>query len=311
MEQPTITEFCGVYAANILPLHADYTVDELALARHVESIATTPGITGFLTNGHAGEIFSTDRAEKRRILEIVREAVGRKRQIIAGVCSENSLEAATQARDAETAGADAILIFPPFSWALSRDKRVVVAHHRTIIEATGLPIMLYGAPVSSGVLAYEPELWTQLVQLPRVAGIKEGSWETARYDANRRLIRKIAPHVAVMASGDEHLFTCFVLGTEGSQVSIAAIIPDTVVALYEAVRRGDLATAREMHNVIYPLAKAIYGTYPGGHATARIKACLRILGRLSNDTARPPIGSLDADEHAMLNEALRQSGLVK
>lgn len=311
MARPKITAFGGVYAANICPLHTDYTVDEAALARHVASIAATSGITGFLTNGHAGENFSTDRAEKRRILEIVRDAVGPKPQIIAGVISENSLEAATQARDAEAAGADAILIFPPFSWALSRHRRVVVAHHRAIIEATGLPIMLYGAPVGSGVLAYEPELWTELVQLPRVAGIKEGSWETARYEANRRLIRQIAPHVAVMASGDEHLLTCFVLGTEGSQVSIAAIIPDTVVALYEAVRRGDLAAARKAHDVIYPLAKAIYGTHPGGHATARIKTCLKILGRLDNDAARPPIGSLDDDERAMLNEALRQSGLVK
>jgi 4-hydroxy-tetrahydrodipicolinate synthase len=152
---------------------------------------------------------------------------------------------------------------------------------------------------------------TELVQLPRVAGIKEGSWETARYEANRRLIRQIAPHVAVMASGDEHLLTCFVLGTEGSQVSIAAIIPDTVVALYEAVRRGDLAAARKAHDVIYPLAKAIYGTHPGSYATARIKVCLKILGRLDNDAARPPIGSLDDGERAMLNEALRQSGLVR
>ena len=70
MARPQITEFRGIYAANICPLHADYTVDEPALARHVASIAATSGINGFLTNGHAGENFSTDRGEKRRILEI-------------------------------------------------------------------------------------------------------------------------------------------------------------------------------------------------------------------------------------------------
>src|SRR6202000_299972 len=109
--------------------------------------------------------------------------------------------------------------------------------------------------------------------------IKEGSWETARYEANRRLVKAAAPHVAVMASGDEHLFTCFAIRTEGSVVSLAAVVPELVVALYRALQERNLAEAQRLNEHVYPLAKAIYGTAPGSHANARLKACLHLLGK--------------------------------
>jgi len=140
--------------------------------------------------------------------------------------------------------------------------------------------------------------------LPEVVAIKEGSWETAAYEANRRLIRSIAPHVAVMASGDEHLFTCFALGTEGTLVSLAAVVPELIVALYRAVERRDLAQAQQLHERVYPLAKAIYGTAPGSHANARLKACLHLLGHFPHASMRPPIPPLSRAEIARLEDAL-------
>jgi len=303
--------FHGIYHANVCPLKEDLSIDENALAKHVTSIAAVPGIIGVLCNGHAGENFTLNRAEKRRVVEIVRDAIGDRKVVVSGINSESSAEAAEQALDARKAGADALLIFPPFSWALSQDDKVAVTHHRMVIEAVGnMPIMLYQAPVGSGMMAYGPAVLEQLVRLPHVVGIKEGSWETSRYEANLRLVRRIAPHVAVMASGDEHLFPCFVLGSDGSQVSIACLIPEAVVALDEAVRRDDLDAARTAHNIIYPLAKVLYGTPPGSHATARIKTALKLLGKLDCDSVRPPLGPLGPSETEMLADALRTCGLL-
>ena len=150
----------------------------------------------------------------------------------------------------------------------------------------------------------------ELVVLPRVVAIKEGSWETATYEANRRLVKSLAPDVAVLASGDEHLLSCFVLGSDGSQVSLAVIVPETIVALDAAVRAGDLESARAAHEIVYPLAKAIYGTAPGGLATARLKACLKLLGRLDRAAARPPTPALSDPEIAALRTALQGAGLL-
>jgi len=118
-------------------------------------------------------------------------------------------------------------------------------------------------------------------------------------------VRRIAPQVAMMASGDEHLLTCFSVGSDGSLVSLAAVVPELVIALDAAIRAKDLEAARALNDRLYPLAKAIYGTAPGGWATARLKACLKILGRLPRDTMRPPIGPLPASEIAALESALQ------
>ena len=70
-----------------------------------------------------------------------------------------------------------------------------------------------------------------------------------------------------------------------------------------------MEAARAAHAVIYPLAKAIYGTPPGGYATARLKTCLKLLGRLKDDRMRPPIGPLPDAEVTMLRSVLNEAGL--
>ena len=297
--------FNGVYAATLCPLDADGRhLDEAALTRHLETVANVDGIAGLLVNGHAGENFALSAADKRRVVEIAHAVCGNRLIIVAGVNSEDSYKAQAHTNDAKQAGADAMLLFPPFSWALSTDIDTVLMHHRIANAEARLPMMLYQAGVATGGMAYTPQMLTALVSLPEVVAIKEGSWETAAYEANRRLIKSIAPHVAVMASGDEHLFTCFALGTEGSLVSLAAVVPELIVALYRAVERRDLAQAQQLHECVYPLAKAIYGTAPGSHANARLKACLHLLGHFPYPSMRPPIAPLSHAEMARLEDAL-------
>ena len=301
--------FGGVYAATVCPLKDDFSPDKTALAAHCRAVSQVDGIKGLLVNGHAGENFSLNREEQNVVLEVARRVVDSRQALIVGINHESSLEAAAQAQAAAGRGADALMVFPPNSWALSVAPETILAHHKLIIDATDLPVFLYQAPVGSGGMAYTAEVILALVALPKVVGIKEGSWEVARYEENRRLVRQAAPHVAVMASGDEHLLTSFVLGTEGSIVSLAALIPKVVVALYEAVQRGDLQAAQAAHNIVYPLAQVIYGRNPKSHATARLKTCLKLTGSLESDLARLPLGELAKEEVKTLQGAIQQAGL--
>jgi 4-hydroxy-tetrahydrodipicolinate synthase len=286
--------FGGIHASTIVPMRADFSVDEAALAEHMRAVAAVPGISGLLVNGHAGENYVLTGAEQRLVVAIAR----------AGVNRESSLTAAADAAAFEAAGADALLVFPPNSWALGHADDVVLTHHAHIRDATSLPLMLYGAPVTAGALAYPDTVLAALAQDRRVIGIKDGSWEVAAYEANRRLLKAVRPDFIVLGSGDEHLLASYLVGSDGSQVSLAAVIPETVCALWQACAAGDWAGARALHEVIYPLAVAIYRDKPGGRATARLKACLVILGRLGCDAVRPPQGSADPEEYRRLEAAL-------
>jgi len=306
----TSNPFHGIHAATVAPMRADYEIDQKALAAHVAYVARVPGICGLLINGHAGENYHLSRDEHRGVVEIARASVPESCWLTAGVNAESSLEAAKIAADAERAGANALLVFPPNSWGLHHDVGMAAAHHAHVEQATSLPIILYQAPVGAGRMAYQTPIIERLIASPRVKAIKEGSWEVATFEQNWRLVGQRRPDIAVLGSGDEHLLTSYMIGSQGAQVSLAAIIPELIASLHEAAisRRWD--EARVLHERIYPLSVAIYRRAPGNRATARLKTCLKLLGRLACDVARPPIQPLPAEEIVELKDALRHAKVL-
>lgn len=300
--------FGGIQASTICPMDSEGRIDDAQLERHLADVVKTEGLAGLLVNGHAGENFALDREELKTVVRIARKVSG-DHKVIAGVNAENSRMAASMAADAAGAGADAVMVFPPFSWALGADDRAIQAHHQAVASASDRPMFLFQASVNSGRMAFRPDTLARLLEIDSVVGIKEGSWETAAYDATRRLAKRLRPEVAVMASGDEHLFPCFAIGSEGSLVSLAAVVPELIVALDRAVLENDLVGGRELHERLYLLAKVAYGS-PGHLATVRLKECLVMLGRIPSSQCRPPVGKLSEKETRDLRDALIAAGLT-
>lgn len=299
-----VPDLAGVHAAIVCPMSEDGAIAVDDLARHAQAVGQTPGIAGFLVNGHAGEGHLLSPDEKRRVLMAVRAVVPPGRHISAGVTAEATDAACREAEVAAGAGADSVLVFPPSHWCRGADAGTVVEHHRTVAMAAGLPVVIYRAPLSWGALSYGPDLIARLVELDAVAAIKEGSWDVAAYEEVWRLVKRRAPQISVMASGDEHLLACFQVGTDGSQVSLAALFPELVVDLFAAARNQDWPRARELHERVYPLACAIYRRPPGYMATARLKAGLKLLGRIASDRTKRPGRQLDAAELEALASVL-------
>ena len=300
--------FGGIYASTICPMTADGKVDETRLADHLSAVVGTDGIAGLLVNGHAGENAALDREELKTVVRVARTIPG-SFPVVAGINAERTDVAARLAEDAAETGADSVMVFPPFSWALGVDDRVVQGHHRAVAAASALPVFLFQGPVNAGRTAFSSATLAGLLEIESVVAIKEGSWETAAYDATRRLTKRLRPDVGVMASGDEHLFACFAIGSEGSLVSLAAVVPELIVALDRAVLRGELATARSQHERLYELARLVYGA-PGHLATLRLKTCLVLLGQLPIATSRSPITALSQEESGKLRAALVAAGVL-
>ncbi|MGG5887415.1 dihydrodipicolinate synthase family protein [Falsiroseomonas sp. HC035] len=302
--------FHGIYPSTVLPMFPDFAPDWESYARHTAHCVLREGIAGVLMNGHAGENFVMSRQEKRRAVEVTVATVGSTRIVVAGINAESSLEAAEEAREAHVAGADAIMVFLPNSFALAHSTAQSVLHHRIIADAVpGLPIWLFRAHHAAGRMGFTAETLDALLDIPEVVGIKEGGWEVNGYDALRRQVRAKRPDVAVCASGDEHLLACYVHGSDGSLVSLADILPDEIVALDAAVRANDLPASRALHERLEPLADAIYGAPPAGRATARLKFCLAEMGVIPCPALRPPQPPVEGAEAALMRAALRASGL--
>lgn len=305
-----MNRFHGLYTATLSPFDRSDALDESLLARHFADVAAVPGMKGVLCNGHAGENFLLTRDEMRRVVEIAARTIGGRCVIAAGVHAEATREAVRIAEDAEAAGADAVVVFPPFSWAVSTDADAILHHHEAIRRSVRLPMFLYMTSTASGRMNYPAPILERLLGIEDIVGIKEGSWDLNAYERTRALVARTAPHVAVLASADEGLYPGFAVGSEGSMVSLAVIAGDEIVALARAVAADDHDTARRLHARLQPLAGAIYHRSPPGRATARLKAAMVLLGRWPDARTRRPIGPLPPDELALLRDALEAAGLA-
>tara|TARA_B100001121_G_C18688325_1_gene621769 strand:+ start:711 stop:1631 length:921 start_codon:yes stop_codon:yes gene_type:complete len=300
--------FKGIYAATVVPLKKNKSLDQNGLSRHIKDVINTKGIKGLLLNGHAGENFTLNINEQIKVVEIAKKFKNLNKKLISGLNFEDAILASKVAKKMEKAGADAILIFPPFSWSQGISEEMIFQHHKIICNKVNKPVFLYQSSIYSGDLSYKKNLLKKLLKIKNIIGVKEGSWNYKSYVNNYKFLKKIKNSFLVMASGDEHLYPCFKYASDGSQVSLAAITPEKIVELIRLIEKKEFSKAKKLDNRLLILAKNIYGKYPANFATARIKYCLKVLKKIPNDFMRSTI-SLDNLEKKHLRKSLKSLGL--
>jgi len=237
--------FSGIMPANLLPFTADLEIDEPAYRRHLRWLADTRGVTGIVANGHAAEVSSLTRDERKRALAIALDEIGDRCPLVAGVYSDGTREAVELARDAKAAGAAGVLVFPPtlFAWGAQVKPDMAVRHFSEIAAGTDLPIVIFQYPLASGI-GYTPETLVRLVEIPQVAAVKEWSNDIVGFERSLRAVRATGRPVAVLSAFTMSLMASFLLGADGAISGMGSVTADLQVELFEACAKGDVDNAR-------------------------------------------------------------------
>ena len=300
--------FSGIMPANILPFKADLSVDEPAYRTHLRWLADTPGVTGIVVNGHAAEVASLSREERKRTLAIALDEVAGACPIVAGVYTDGTAEAVELARDARAAGAAGVLLFPPtlFMWGAQAKPDMVLKHY-TEVATVGLPIIAFEYPPASGI-GYSPETLARIAQIPQVAGVKDWSNDIVSYEKNLRALRGAGRPVAMLSSFTMSLMATFLLGADGCISGMGSVTADLQASLFAAVQSGRLEEARTINDRLAPLVQVFYAP-PFVDMHNRMKEALVILGRIPAAHVRPPLTPVSDDERHRIRLALRAAGL--
>lgn len=303
-------KFRGVIPANLLPFKPDLSIDEAAYRKHLRWLADTPGVTGITVNGHAAEVSSLSREERRQALEIALDEVGDRVPLISGIYTDGTQEAIELARDAKAAGAAGILVFPPtlFMWGAQVKPDMPLRHFSAIAEAVDIPIVVFEYPPSSGI-GYTPETLARLAMIPSVVAVKDWSNEIVAFEQNLRAIRATGRPVAVLSSFTMSLFASFVLGADGCISGMGSVVADLQAELFAAVQKGDLEGGRRINDRLEPLIRVIYAP-PFVDMHNRMKEALVLLGRIPAAYVRPPLTPVSDPERAQIKRALQASGLL-
>jgi 4-hydroxy-tetrahydrodipicolinate synthase len=303
-------KFSGIMPANILPFKADLSIDEPAYRRHLRWLADTPGVTGIVANGHAAEVASLSREERKRALAVALDEVGGACSIVAGVYSDGSAEAVELTRDAKAAGAAGVLVFPPtlFMWGAQLKPDMVVRHFSEV-AAVGVPIVVFEYPPASGI-GYAPETVARLAEIPQVVAVKDWSNDIVAFEANLRALRATGRPVAMLSSFTMSLMATFLLGADGAISGMGSVTADLQAELFAACQKGDIDGARRINDRLEPLVRVFYAP-PFVDMHNRMKEALVLLGRIPAAHVRPPLTPVPSAERDSIRRALSAAALSR
>src|SRR5215831_1104427 len=135
------------------------------------------GATALVVCGTTGEAPTLTRAEHAIVVRTAVAATRGRIPVIAGASSNSTSQAIELARDAQAAGADAILSVVPYY--NKPTQAGMYAHFRAIADATSLPIILYDVP-SRTVCGLADDTIGRLAELPQIVGLKDATGDVSR-----------------------------------------------------------------------------------------------------------------------------------
>src|ERR1700676_1636964 len=246
MADPVTCSWSGVFPAATTQFDTALEVDIPATQR-VQAALLQDGVHVLVLMGTVGEGNSLSAEEKRGVLEAAVEASEGKAPVIVGVSEFTTAAAANFARDAERLGAAGLMVLPAMVYVPTPAE--LEHHFRSVAAATGLPIMLYNNPPSYRVNIDIATL-QRLADVPNIVAIKESAPDSRRFTD---LINAFGDRFVLFAGLDDIAFEGLTLGAKGWVSGLTNAFPVESLLLYQALRAGDLDTARRIYRWFMPL----------------------------------------------------------
>ncbi|MFA3838586.1 4-hydroxy-tetrahydrodipicolinate synthase [Streptomyces sp. NPDC056910] len=289
------TPFGRVLTAMVTPLTADGALD-LDGAQRLAAHLVDAGNDGLVVNGTTGESPTTSDAEKTDLVRAVRQAVGDRAHVIAGVGTNDTHHSIELARAAEKAGAHGLLTVTPYYNKPPQEG--LLRHFTAIADATELPVMLYDIPGRSGV-PINTETIVRLAEHPRIVANKDAKGDLGRASW------AIARSGLAWYSGDDMLnLPLLSVGAVGFVSVVGHVVTPELRAMLDAFVSGDVQKATEIHQKLLPVFTGMFRT----QGVITTKAALALQGQPAGPL-RLPLVELTPDETAQLKIDLAAGGV--
>ena len=288
----TNAPFGTLLTAMVTPMTADGAVDRAGVAAVVDHLLAT-GHDGIVVNGTTGESSTLTTEESIDVVRLVAEHVDGRAQVVAGAGSNDTAHAVHLAREMAAAGATGLLVVTPYY--NKPPQQGLLAHFRTVADATDLPVCLYDIPGRSGI-PIETATLIALADHPRIVAVKD-----AKADLFAATEVMAATDLA-WYSGDDALALAHVAqGAVGLIGVTTHVAGNEYRALLEAALAGRRDEAIALNKGLVPICHAVMNTSQGA---IMAKAGLVELGVIDHATVRLPLVESPPEHLEKLRRAL-------
>ena len=299
MATPIPCNWSGVFPAATTQFDEASNVD-IAATKAVQAALIRDGVHGMIALGTVGENNSLNAEEKRAVLKAAVETSAGKVPIITGVSEFTTPNAVAYARDAERLGADGLMVLPAMVYVPTAAE--LEHHFRTIARATSLPIMLYNNPPAYRV-NIDLSTLERLANEPNIVAIKESAPDPRRFTD---IFNAFGDRFVLFAGLDDVAFEGFCLGARGWVSGLTNAFPKESLALYAALKAGDLDKARKIYRWFMPLLHL-----DAEHDLVQtIKLAEQIMGR-GSERVRSPRLILSGDRRAQVTAMVKEAAATR
>ncbi|CAM3715175.1 5-dehydro-4-deoxyglucarate dehydratase [Nocardioides zeicaulis] len=277
----------GLLSFPVTHFDADLRVDEAAYREHLEWLSGYP-VAGLFAAGGTGEGFSLTSDEADRVVRTAVAGVGGKVPVLAPATGA-TVNAVAQVRAAEEAGADGILLMPPY--LTEAGQRGLVEHISQVCAATSLGVIYYSrANAVLGVDALEQAC----ARNANLVGFKDGVGSIEQMTRTYAQLGDRLVYVGGLPTAEVFALPLLQLGVTTYSSAIFNFVPQFALDFYDAVRRQDQGTVYAMLNDFVIPYTRIRDREPG-YAVSIVKAGLAAVGRPAGPV-RPPLSDLTEAE---------------
>ena len=165
------TIFTGAAVAIITPMNADGSINYDELGRVIDD-QIAKGTDAIVICGTTGESATMTDDEHRDCIKFAVKHTAGRVPVIAGAGSNDTHYAVELSKEAEAAGADALLHVTPYYNKATQ--KGLIAHFTAIADAVNIPIILYNVPSRTGC-GFDVATVKELSKHRNIAAIKEAS----------------------------------------------------------------------------------------------------------------------------------------
>ncbi len=289
----------GIIPPLVTPFDSNEELNEAAVQAEVRYMIEEAHVRGVVVGGSTGEGHTLTTDESRRLVGAACEAADGRVPVIAGMIVDSTRQAVERVR----AMADlpiAALQVTPVHYLFKPNDEMMQRHFAAIADATSIPVMIYNVVPWSYC---SPALLTKIItEVDGVIGVKQSAGDMKLL---ADLLLLLDGRGTVFSAVDALLYPSYVLGADGSIAALLAAAPQLCVQQWDAVERGDHATALDLHGKLLRIWNAI----EDDNLPANVKTAMRLQGR-DGGQPRAPMQASSAEQVAAIRGALQNAGLI-
>jgi 4-hydroxy-tetrahydrodipicolinate synthase len=290
--------FRGSGTALITPFRQSEGIDYDAFGKIID-FQLAGKSDALVVTGTTGEASTLSDEERARALEFVVQRTAGRVPVIAGTGSNETAHSVKISREAQSLGADGLLVVTPYYNKTSASG--LIAHYTAIADAVDIPIIIYNVPSRTG-LNMKPESIAALSSHPNIQGVKEASGDMAQVV---ELCRLCADKLAIYSGIDEIVLPLLSCGGQGIITTVGNITPLEMHLLCEMYFNSDIEGARKMQFQLKPLIDALFTeTNP-----IPVKKAAQLMG-LCDGSLRLPLVEISDTPGKLLKQRMQEASLI-